>query len=641
MVSGQSAYGGLFPQGLKPEFGAGGIGTLRLRSGQASEAVPFQESNFQSSTHNEPESNSPEASKGSTLEGTASLPPWPAGADQDGAPTSEDVPSLTDEQVRILTKFVTGVPEGEAEDTAQAKRLAKQRERVGEHRGLLIQFGEQLENSDPRFSIKEGGRTYKVAAREYLMEEWMKIRNKRGRLQVLHVNATQREYARTTAKRNIVLKARQLGITTYVAARFFLNCITRPGTLCVQVAHNPQSAEEIFRIVHRLLANLPDHVRKGALTTSHANVRQIVFPHMDSSYRVETASENAGRGLTIHNLHCSEVSRWPGDAAATLAALRAAVPPDGEIVLESTANGAGGCFYEEWQRAEQMGYSRHFFPWWWEPSYKRAVPIVEFVEDELELMAKYGLTAEQIAFRREIRANFGRRAKEEYAEDAESCFLASGDCIFDVEAIEQRLKDPAPIIAQEDSGRLLYFLPPKADKEYIIGVDPAGGGSDGDYSCAQVIARSSGAQCAELRGHMTRRELAARVAILARKYNQALVAVERNNHGYEVLAHLALTDADVPVYHQKGEAGWLTSAASRPRMLDNLAAVLSAAPFLFASTRLLEECKTFVRRPDGTQAAANGAHDDTVMAMGIALEVRTEVVGRPPAKQAQVSVGVL
>jgi hypothetical protein len=553
----------------------------------------------------------------------------------------KEATQLSEEQIRILTKFVTEVPEGEVENTAQQKRLAKQRERVAVHRGLLIQFGEQLENSNPQFSIKEGGRTHKVAAREFLMEEWMKIRNKRGRLQALHVNATQRDYARTAAKRNIVLKARQLGITTYVAARFFLNCITRPGTLCVQVAHNPQSAEEIFRIVHRLLANLPDHVHKGALTTSHANVRQIVFPHMDSSYRVETASENAGRGLTIHNLHCSEVSRWPGDAAATLAALRAAVPPDGEIVLESTANGAGGCFYEEWQRAEQMGYSRHFFPWWWEPNYKREVAIAEFVEEELELMAKYGLTAEQIAFRREIRANFGRRAKEEYAEDAESCFLASGDCIFDVEAIEQRLKEPSPIIANEDGGRLLYYLPAKADKEYIIGVDPAGGGSDGDYSVAQVIARSSGAQCAELRGHMTRAELAARVAILARKYNQALVAVERNNHGHEVLAHLAMTHADVAVYHQKGEAGWLTSAASRPRMLQNLAAVLTAAPLLFNSSRLLEECKTFVRRPDSTTAAANGAHDDTVMAMGIALAVRAEVVGRSAAAGAGVSMGVL
>jgi len=119
------------------------------------------------------------------------------------------------------------------------------------------------------------------------------------------------------------------------------------------------------------------------------------------------------------------------------------------------------------------------------------------------------------------------------------------------------------------------------------------------------------------------------------------VAVERNNHGHEVLAHLAMTHADVPVYHQKGEADWLTSAASRPRMLQNLAAVLAAAPFLFASTRLLEECKTFVRRPDGSTAAANGAHDDTVMAMGIALAVRAEVAGRAASKQAEVNLGVL
>ena len=107
------------------------------------------------------------------------------------------------------------------------------------------------------------------------------------------------------------------------------------------------------------------------------------------------------------------------------------------------------------------------------------------------------------------------------------------------------------------------------------------------------------------------------------------------------LAHLALTHADVPVYHQKGEAGWLTSAASRPRMLENLAAVLAAAPFLFNSSRLLEECKTFVRRPDRTMAAANGAHDDTVMAMAIALAVRTEVAVRPPAMQSQLNVATL
>ena len=550
-------------------------------------------------------------------------------------------PALTEEQRRILTDFITETPESEEPETPQQKRLARHREKVEAHRNLLIQMGRELENTKQEWDLREGGHSHKVAALEFMMSKWLKIRNRKSRLQCFRVNAVQREYANTAAKRNIVLKARQLGITTYVAARFFMNCITRPGTLCVQVAHNPQSAEEIFRIVHRLLANLPDKVRKGALTTSHANVRQIVFPHMDSAYRVVAASENAGRGLTIQNLHCSEVSRWPGDAAATLAALRAAVPADGEIVLESTANGAGGCFYEEWQRAEQMGYSRHFFPWWWEPSYKRPAENIQLTDDELDLMAAHELTAEQIAFRREVRTSFGRRAKEEYAEDAESCFLASGDCIFDVEVIEQRLKEPLYAIKDEDNSRLLVYLPAKDDKEYIIGVDPAGGGSEGDYACAQVIDRATGMQCAELRGHYTPGEMASRVAVLAREYNNALVAVERNNHGHAVLSYLAMTCADVVRYHVKGQEGWLTSTATRPRMLDNLSATLAAAPFLFNSPRLLEECKTFVRRPDGTTSAANGAHDDTVMAMAIALAVRADEAGRSQGMRAEVGVGVL
>jgi len=69
-----------------------------------------------------------------------------------------------------------------------------------------------------------------------------------------------------------------------------------------------------------------------------------------------------------------------------------------------------------------------------------------------------------------------------------------------------------------------------------MGVDPAGGGSDGDFACAQVIERASGMQCAELQGHFPPSELAARVALIARDYNQALVAVERNNHGHAVLS---------------------------------------------------------------------------------------------------------
>ncbi len=73
--------------------------------------------------------------------------------------------------------------------------------------------------------------------------------------------------------------------------------------------------------------------------------------------------QNAGRGLTVQNLHCSEVSRWPGDAGATLAGLRAALAPGGEMVMESTPNGAYGCFYEEWTAAARAVASRREMLW--------------------------------------------------------------------------------------------------------------------------------------------------------------------------------------------------------------------------------------------------------------------------------------
>jgi len=487
-----------------------------------------------------------------------------------------------------------------------------------------------------------------ITQRELMMFRLLKIRGKNGRLSNLLLNRAQLDLERHSTNRNIVLKARQLGVTTYVAARFFLSTVLREGTLSVQVAHDQRSAEEIFRIVHRFLENLPETLRQGALVTSRANVRQIVFPLLDSEYRVETAADpHAGRGLTIHNLHCSEVSRWPRDVEETLASLRAAVPPDGEIFLESTPNGAGGVFYDEWQNALQTGYTRHFFPWWWDPSYRRPVEIVNFTEEELELMQKHGLDAAQIAFRREARVNFRNRAREEFAEDPESCFLASGDSVFDVEIIQERLRQPSPIIETADQGRLLKFFPavPAVNgaeaKQYIIGVDPAGGGTQGDYCCAEVIEQNTGTQCAELHGHFPPAELAARIAKLAREYNEALVAVERNNHGYAVLGDLSVDQGYTNLYTSGGQAGWLTNVATRPRMLENLATLLSQAPFLFLSPRLLEECRSFVRHADGTCAAAAGAHDDTVMAMAIAQQVRTEVRVKPPRSAAEVRYSLL
>jgi hypothetical protein len=170
--------------------------------------------------------------------------------------------------------------------------------------------------------------------RDLLIAALLKVRSKEKGLVRLVPNRAQLEFANRCTHRDIVLKARQLGITSYIAARFFVQTITQPGTMTVQVAHTQDSAEEIFRIVHRFLDHLPEGTRNGALITQYENVRQIVFSNLDSEYRVETANEDAGRGLTIHHLHCSEVARWSRRGLEALASLRAAVPKDGDVVLE-------------------------------------------------------------------------------------------------------------------------------------------------------------------------------------------------------------------------------------------------------------------------------------------------------------------
>jgi hypothetical protein len=459
----------------------------------------------------------------------------------------------------------------------------------------------------------------------FLAETLLKVRTRTGAREALVPNRVQREFERMRGQQNVVLKARQMGISTWVAARFFLKTITQPGTLTVEIAHTQEAAEEIFRIVHRFYSELPEVLRAGALKTSRANARSLVFPMLDSEYRVESASDpNAGRGLTIQNLHCSEVARWPGEAGAILAGLRASMPGDAEVVLESTANGAYGCFYEEWMRAEESGAVRHFFPWWWEESYRLLQPAEGLTEEELRLASEYGLDGEQIAFRRRLRTQFGMLARQEYPETAHDCFLSSGSGIFDADAIDGRLHELPPPMTARWKGELLTWYPAVAGREYLVTVDPAGGGSEGDFAAMQVVDLATGLQCAEFRGKTGLLEVAEKAAGLAREYNGALLAVERNNHGAGVLAYLHSVCRYGRLYQQEGQDGWLTSTLTRPRMLSQMARVLTEQPEVWMSARLLGELKTFVRDSKGHTGAAAGQHDDCVMAMGMAMTIRSE-----------------
>jgi hypothetical protein len=144
----------------------------------------------------------------------------------------------------------------------------------------LLGIGRQMEH-DPAVGIRTAA-------------DWLRVRDRDGHVKALVANAAQRRFEERRGRQNIVLKARQMGITTWVAGRFFLRTISRPGTLTLQVAHTREAAESIFQIVQRMWDELPEDLQKGPLVRSRANVGQMIFPQLDSEYRVLAMWEQGG-----------------------------------------------------------------------------------------------------------------------------------------------------------------------------------------------------------------------------------------------------------------------------------------------------------------------------------------------------------
>jgi len=228
----------------------------------------------------------------------------------------------------------------------------------------------------------------------------MKIKDKGGAIVPFVFNTAQRyihdkieEQLKTLGRvRVVLLKGRQQGGSTYIANRFYHKTTRNPGTSTFILSHAGGTTDKLFSMVRRYHDNIGDIFRpvEGA-----SNRNQLAFAELDSEYTVGTAgNKNVGRGSTSQLFHGSEPGYWENDYDIQNGALQSiGDAPGTEIILESTANGPKGLFYDKC-RAAMRGESDYiliFVPWFWQEEYEAPVDpdTFQFTDEERDLVERY------------------------------------------------------------------------------------------------------------------------------------------------------------------------------------------------------------------------------------------------------------
>jgi hypothetical protein len=391
--------------------------------------------------------------------------------------------------------------------------------------------------------------------------------------------------------RIIILKARQLGFSTYAEGLIFNDEVTNNLKNGLIIAHEDGASQNLYTMYKTFYDNLPPELTP---MTKYSNAQEMLFenpttdpeekrnnPGLQSTIKIRSARNvNTGRSNTFHNMHCSEVAFWQ-DAKTLMTAILQCVPdePYTMVFIESTANGVGGWFYDFWKAAEkgENDYIPLFFAWYEEPTYVRAFDSEEDKEEfvknvnyvykdkdgnevhteEWEVLedAKsrgFNLTYEQLNWRKWAIKNKCNGDvdvfHQEYPSTPDEAFIASGRPRFATGVLKQyrkkvktglrgylewTSKTPGNLgvkFVEDPKGYIEIWKQPENDKFYCLGGDVAEGLITGDYSTA-LIGDEDFDVCAAWHGHIDPDLFGEECVKLGVFYNDAYLGIEANNHG--------------------------------------------------------------------------------------------------------------
>ena len=536
--------------------------------------------------------------------------------------------------------------------------------------------------------------------RRYFMENYYVIRDEVGNLRSLYpffdhqeiiYEVIQAEYDAKGCVRLIILKPRQAGSTTWNAAMIFHDTVFVPNAYSLVMAQRSDVSLEIYQRIMDAYHNLPFFMRPE--TMSKQQGQRVVFQRQDENIRltdpglgstllVSDAQKSAGVaiGRTIRNGLFSEVSRWP-DAQVWTADIRPSLnAPDMFCVMESTAFGRSGLYYNMWNAAEKgkSNWRALFIPVYKVRKYSMPVYKSE----------KFTLTSDERKFRQAVwdkeqfkialgffkwyrseeqesinSTGSDEACHESYPRTPEEAFISSGSCAFPKKELDRQkrlhVKDPALIGEIEydgpDQAPILHLHPPepgdleeKPDRfnrlwvwelpkeagDYQIGADVGGTGEENDFSAAAVYSIGIAAgeqsipdvQVAEWHGHINASHFARVLAALGYWYNSAEIAVEYEKQGITTGNELQWTLDYPQIYRWRRldkvgntlsmHTHWLTNSVTREDMINRLAERLLDHQIEIRNHHALREMFDFGREEGGTRAEGMSNNDDMCLVPG-------------------------
>jgi hypothetical protein len=446
-------------------------------------------------------------------------------------------------------------------------------------------------------------------APEYFINTYAKITHPQKGLIPFHLYPFQRTLLNSFEdyRFNVILKARQLGISTISAAYVaWLMMFHREKNVLV-IATKFSTAANLVKKVKAIIKNLPAWLR---ISNVEIDNRTSFVLSNGSQIKASSTSVDAGRSEALSLLVIDEAAHVEGLEDLWMG-LYPTLSTGGRCIALSTPNGVGNWFHKVYMEAEES--INDFNP----------TKLIWDVHPDRDLSW----------FEKETR-NMSRR---EIAQELECNFNMSGETVFSSEDLEAYLsKCKEPLYRTGFDRNLWMWEKVEPAKEYFISADVARG--DGkDYSTALVFETNSMSVVAEYKGKITPDLFAKILYDIGLEYNNALLVVENNSVGFAVLDKLRemvypnlyysikSTHEFVDEYQAENlsnaVAGFSTTSKTRPLIIAKMEEFIRNNLIKVYSTRLLAEMKTFIWN-NGRAQAMRSYNDDLIMACAVGCWVR-------------------